>query len=57
MEKFTRTILQMTEVNEPIIMSKNESITSSGYHQDFKEIFEKVKKKREDSLHTLQPGF
>ena len=47
----------MREVNEPIVMSKNESITSSGYHQDFKEIFEKVKKKREDSLHTLQSGF
>ena len=56
-EKFTRTILQMTEVNEPIVMSENESITFSGYHQDFKEIFEKVEKKREDSLNTLQPDF
>ena len=56
-EKFTRTILQMTEVNEPIVMSENESITFSGYHQDFKEIFEKVEKKREDNLNTLQPDF
>ena len=38
-EKFARTILQMIEVNEPIFMSENESITSSGYRQDFNEIF------------------
>ena len=56
-DKFTRTILQMTEVNEPIVMSENESITFSGYHQDFKEIFENVEKKKEDSLNTLQPDF
>ena len=38
-EKFARTILQMIEVNEPIAMSENESITFSGYRQDFNEIF------------------
>ena len=39
------------------LLCQNESITFSGYHQDFKEIFEKVEKKREDSLNTLQPDF
>ena len=38
-EKFARTILQMIEVNKPIVMSENESITFSGYRQDFNEIF------------------
>ena len=42
MEKFTRTILQTIEVNEPIAMLESESITFSGYHQNFKEIFEKM---------------
>ena len=49
MEKFTWTISQMIEVNKPIVMSENKSITFSGYHLDFKEIFEKVEKKREGS--------
>ena len=40
-----------------MLLSENESITFSVYHQDFKEIFEKVEKKREDSLNTLQPDF
>ena len=56
-EKFTRTVLQMIEVNEPIVMSKNENITFSGYHEDFKEIFEKMEKNKEDSLNTLQLDF
>ena len=56
-EKFTRTVLQMIEVNEPIVMSKNESITFLGYHEDFKEIFEKMEKNKEDSLNTLQLDF
>ena len=56
-EKFTRTVLQMIEVNELIVISKNENITFLGYHEDFKEIFEKMEKKKEDSLNTLQLDF
>ena len=56
-EKFNRTILQMIVVNETIVMSENKRITFSRYHQDLKEIFEKVEEKREDSLNILQPYF
>ena len=56
-EKFTRTILQMTEVNEPIVMSKNESITFLGYHQDFKEIFAKSGEEKRRQFKHLTARF
>ena len=56
-EKFTRTISEMKIVNESIVMSKNESITFTGYHQNFKQIFETVKKKREGSFKYFTARF
>ena len=55
MKRLTKTILPIEEeVSEPIVMLENESITFSGYHQYFKELFENGEKKREKKL---QPNF
>ena len=56
-EKFTPTISEMKIVNESIVMSKNESITFTGSQQNFKQIIETVKKKREGSFKYFTARF
>ena len=49
-EKFNRTILQMIEVNETIVMSENKRITFSRYHQDLKGKYLKRWRRKEKTV-------